>query len=137
MNKDPSDKRRRKCTYSKKVLYILSEGFIHILRRFCTNFKMRRNYTYSKKVLYIFSISQKDLRRCEGSLKDLYTPCWCSDPSDFFVKLMCANFVLVLPVHSSKLTFPFGFMNLSNHSVADNRLVMKNGYFVEQRDLHN
>ena len=74
MNRDPSDKRRRKCTYSKKVLYILSEGFIHILRRFCTNFKMRRKYTYSKKVLYIFSISQKDLRRCEGSLKDLYTP---------------------------------------------------------------
>ena len=74
MNRGPSDKKRRKCTYSKKVLYILSEGFIHILRRFCTNFKMRRNYTYSKKVLYIFSISQKDLRRCEGSLKDLYTP---------------------------------------------------------------
>ena len=35
---------------------------------------MRRNYTYSKKVLYIFSISQKDLRRCEGSLKEIYTP---------------------------------------------------------------
>ena len=77
MNRDPCDKRRRKCTYSKKAMYILSEGFIHILRRFCTNFKMRRNYTYSKKVLYIFSISQKDLRRCEGSLKDLYTPCGC------------------------------------------------------------
>ena len=74
MNRGPSDKRRRKCTYSKKVLYILSEGFIHILRRFCTNFKMRRNYIYSKKVLYILSISQKDLRRCEGSLKDSYTP---------------------------------------------------------------
>ena len=61
-------------TYFQNVLYILSEEFIHILRWFCTNFKMRRNYTYSKKVLYIFSISQKDLRRCEGSLKDLYTP---------------------------------------------------------------
>ena len=35
---------------------------------------MRRKYTYSKKVSYIFSISQKDLRRCEGSPKDLYTP---------------------------------------------------------------
>ena len=35
---------------------------------------MRRKYTYFKKVLYIFPISQKVLRRCEGSLKDLYTP---------------------------------------------------------------
>ena len=35
---------------------------------------MRRKYTYFKKVLYTFPISQKDLRRCEGSLKELYTP---------------------------------------------------------------
>ena len=51
-----------------------SEGFIHILRRFCTYFKMRRKYTYSKKVLYIFSINAKDLRRCEGFAKEIYTP---------------------------------------------------------------
>ena len=55
-------------------IFSLSEGFIHILRRFCTNFKMRRNYTYSKKVLYIFSINAKDLRRCEGFAKEIYTP---------------------------------------------------------------
>ena len=53
---------------------IFSEGFIHILRRFCTYFKMRRKYTYSKKVIYIFCINAKDLRRCEGSAKEIYTP---------------------------------------------------------------
>ena len=53
---------------------IFSEGFIHISRRFCTYFKMRRKYTYSKKVLYIFSINAKDLRRCEGFAKEIYTP---------------------------------------------------------------
>ena len=71
---NPSDERRRKWTYSKKVLYTLSEGFIHILRRFCTYFKMRRKYTYFEKVLYIFSINAKDLRRCEGFAKEIYTP---------------------------------------------------------------
>ena len=35
---------------------------------------MRRKYTYSKKVLYIFSINAKDLRRCEGFAKEIYTP---------------------------------------------------------------
>ena len=29
MNRGPFDKRQRKCTYVKRVLYILSEGFIH------------------------------------------------------------------------------------------------------------
>ena len=73
MIRNPGNKRIRKCTYCKKVLYTLSEGFIHILRRFCTYFKMRRKYTYSKKVLYIFSINAKDLRRCEGFAKEIYT----------------------------------------------------------------
>ena len=35
---------------------------------------MRRKYTYSKKVIYIFSINAKDLRRCEGFAKEIYTP---------------------------------------------------------------
>ena len=74
-------------------IFYLSEGFIHILRRFCTNFKMRRNYTYSKKVLYIFSISQKDLRRCEGSLKDLYTPTLNSIPFNFLSELLIHFFL--------------------------------------------
>ena len=44
---------------------------------------MRRKYTCSKKVLYIFSICQKDLRRCEGSLKELYTPRFTVELSTF------------------------------------------------------
>ena len=37
---------------------------------------MRRKYTYSKKVIYIFSINAKDLRRCEGFAKEIYTPAY-------------------------------------------------------------
>ena len=56
------------------VFFLLIYKKISSLRRFCTYFKMRRKYTYSKKVLYIISINAKDLRRCEGSLKEIYTP---------------------------------------------------------------
>ena len=69
------------CEYAKEmdiklseILLMKGEGNGHILRRFCTYFKMRRNCTYSKKVLYIFSINAKDLRRCEGCAKEIYTP---------------------------------------------------------------
>ena len=62
-----------------EILLMKGEGNGHILRRFCTYFKMRRNCTYSKKVLYIFSINAKDLRRCEGCAKEIYTPL-CSHP---------------------------------------------------------
>ena len=74
------------------VLYILWEGFTHILRRFCTYFKMRRKYTYSKKVLYIFSINAKDLRRCEGCAKEIYTPQDIAKKNTYSSPLVCLLF---------------------------------------------
>ena len=94
------------CKYAKEmyiklteILLMKGEGIGHILRRFCTYFKMRRKYTYSKKVLYIFSINAKDLRRCEGCAKEIYTPIFFHDknqrdsspamPKFYSMKVVC------------------------------------------------
>ena len=87
-----------------EILLMKREGNGHILRRFCTYFKMQRKYTYSKKVLYIFSINAKDLRRCEGFAKEIYTPVLLNSVKPFKSCQILVNPVILLnPVKSCVL----------------------------------